>query len=250
MLICGGAPLSADTARFMAAMELPVLPGYGLTEAGPAVTGCKTEDRRTGSVGFALPGCDLKTGEKDELLVRSPGVMLGYWNNPSATQDVLDEDGWLHTGDVAEIQDGRVFIKGRLKDILVLSTGENVNPNPIEASILSDELIDQACVLGDQKPWCCAVLVVNAKGYRKWAAKSGLEPEDAKNKQLCEALKNRLVARMDDIPPFARIGAVVIEKAPWTLESGLVTPTLKAKRARVAEHYAREIEDLYSVSSH
>lgn len=123
MLICGGAPLSADTSRFMAAMELPLLQGYGLTEAGPAVTGCKIEERRIDSVGSALLGCELKIGQHRELLVRSPGVMLGYWNNSAATREVLDEDGWLHTGDVAEIVDGRVYISGRLKDILVLSTG-------------------------------------------------------------------------------------------------------------------------------
>lgn len=245
MLICGGAPLSADTSQFMAAMQLPLLQGYGLTEAGPAVTGCKIEDRRTDSVGFALPECEIKTGKKGELLVRSPGVMLGYWHNANATREVLDEDGWLHTGDVAEIEDGRIYFKGRLKDILVLSTGENVNPSPIEASILSDSLIDQACVLGDRKPWCCAVVVVNTDGYREWAARSGLDSKDPKDEKLCEALKNRLVARMDNIPPFARIGAVVIEEEPWELESGLITPTLKAKRPQVAEHYAREIEGLY-----
>ncbi len=245
MMICGGAPLSADTSRFMAAMELPLLQGYGLTEAGPAATGSKIEERRTKSVGFALPGCELKIGERGELLLRSPGVMMGYWNNAAATADVLDKDGWLHTGDVAEIIDGRVYIKGRLKDILVLSTGENVNPNPIEASILADGIIDQACVLGDEKPWCCAVVVVNQQTFAAWATKNGLNAADPKDKKLCEALKNHLVARMNDIPPFARIGGVVIEQKPWELDSGLITPTLKAKRPRVAERYAQEIEQLY-----
>ena len=234
----------------MAAMELPVLQGYGLTEAGPAVTGCKIDERRIDSVGFALPGCELKIGEKGELLVRSPGIMLGYWKNATATGEVLEEDGWLHTGDVAEIADGRVYIKGRLKDILVLSTGENVNPNPIEASILSDGLIDQVCVLGDKKPWCCAVVVVNTNAYHAWAAKKGLEPADAKDKRLRKAVKDRLVARMDDIPPFARIGGVIIEERPWDLHSGLITPTMKSKRPKVAQQYAREIEELYRAPSY
>ena len=250
MLICGGAPLSAETSRFMAAMELPVLQGYGLTEAGPAVTGCKIDERRIDSVGFALPGCELKTGAKGELLVRSPGVMLGYWKNATATREILDEDGWLHTGDVAEIIDGRVYIKGRLKDILVLSTGENVNPNPIEASILADDLIDQVCVLGDKKPWCCAVVVVNTNACHEWAAKNGLEPADAKDQRLRKAVKDRLVARMDNIPPFARIGGVIIEEHPWELESGLITPTMKSKRPKVAAQYAQEIEELYRAPLH
>ena len=246
MMICGGAALSEETSQFMAAMDLPLLQGYGLTEAGPAVTGCKIKDRRSDSVGFALPGCELKIGEKSELLLRSPGVMLGYWNKPDATRDVLDDDGWLHTGDAAEIVDGRVYIVGRIKDILVLSTGENVNPNPIETAILSDPLIEQACVLGDGRQWCSAVVVVNPPAFEQWKDKAGVTSNDPQDPSAREALVKRLKARMQHIPPFARVGGVVIEEKPWDLNSGLITPTLKAKRPRIAERYSEQLDKLYT----
>jgi long-chain acyl-CoA synthetase len=245
MMICGGAALSGETSRFMAAMGLPLLQGYGLTEAGPAVTGCKIKDRRSDSVGFALPGCELKIGEKRELLLRSPGVMLGYWNKPEATREVLDSDGWLHTGDVAEIVDGRVYIVGRIKDILVLSTGENVNPNPIETALLSDPLIEQACVLGDGRQWCSAVVVVNPPAFEQWKAKAGLSSADPEDPSARDALVKRLKGRMQHIPPFARVADLVIEETPWDLNSGLITPTLKAKRPRIAERYSEQLDKLY-----
>lgn len=241
MLICGGAPLSAETSRFLAAMELPLLQGYGLTEAGPAVTGTTVETRDSDSVGYVLPGGELAIGDHSELLVRSPGLMLGYWNNPQATREVLDPDGWLHTGDVADIIDGRVFIRGRIKDILVLSTGENVNPGPIETAILADPLIEQACVLGDSRPWCAAVVVVDAPAYTRWLRRISARGDMAAR----HALTRRLLARLSGFPPYARIRDVVVETTPWDLESGLITPTLKAKRPRISERYATDLAALY-----
>ncbi len=246
MVLSGGAPLSEATYRFMAAMEVPLIEGYGLTEAGPAVTGSTLADRRFGSVGRPLPGAEVKTGNRQELLVRSPGVMMGYWRNPQASAEAVDEEGWLHTGDVAEIFDGRVEICGRLKDILVLSTGENVNPLPIETAVLTDPLVDQACVLGDGKPWCSAVVVVDADKFGIWAKEVCPEAQDVNDRGLSAALTKRLSERMEQVPPFGRIRAVYVETNPWSLESGLITPTLKAKRTRIAARYAQKLESLYS----
>ena len=212
-----------------------------LTEAGRAVTGTTVEARDSESVGYVLPGGELAIGDHSELLVRSPGLMLGYWNNPQATREVLDPDGWLHTGDVAEIIDGRVFIRGRIKDILVLSTGENVNPGPIETAILADPLIEQACVLGDSRPWCAAVVVVDAPAYTRWLRTISARDDKAAR----HALTHRLEARLSGFPPYARIRDVVVETTPWDLESGLITPTLKAKRPRISERYATELAALY-----
>ncbi|GGE61926.1 AMP-dependent synthetase/ligase [Actibacterium pelagium] len=245
MVISGGAPLSAQTFRFMAAMEVPLIEGYGLTEAGPAATGSTFEDRRLESVGKALPGAEVRTGPKQELLIRSPGLMMGYWGNPSASAKAIDEDGWLHTGDAAEIENGWVRIKGRIKDILVLSTGENVNPMPIESAIQSDPLIQQACVLGDGKPWCSAVVVIDTERFEKWAENQIPGVKDFNDAHLRKSLRNRLLEKMDNIPPFARINAVHVEVEPWTLESGLLTPTLKAKRPKVAQRFRNELNALY-----
>lgn len=246
MAISGGAALSSATQKFMAAMDVPLIEGYGLTEAGPAVTGSTLADRRSGFVGRALPGARVQIGHKNELLVKSPGVMLGYWNNSIATQKAIDSEGWLHTGDVAAIIDERVQIQGRLKDILVLSTGENVNPVPIETALLSDPLIEQACVLGDNKPWCAAVVVVTTSQFWDWADQAlpgGVR--DAHDARLRQALTNRLAKRMEGIPNFAHIRDVIIETVPWTLDSGLITPTLKAKRPKIAELYRSALDDLY-----
>lgn len=246
MAISGGAPLSEETQEFMMAMEVPLIEGYGLTEAGPAVTGSTLADRRAGFVGKALPGAEVKIGKNDELLVRSPGVMMGYWHNPVATNEAIDSDGWLRTGDLAAIIDGRVQILGRMKDILVLSTGENVNPAPIETALLADPLIEQACVLGDNKPWCSAVVVVNKPRFRDWADQvlpGGVE--DVNDTRVRLALTEHLAHRLQEIPPFARIRSVIIETAPWTLDSGLITPTLKAKRPKISDRYSCEIIDLY-----
>ena len=245
MVLSGGAPLSEATYRFMIAMEVPLIEGYGLTEAGPAVTGSSLDDRRPGFVGRALPDAETKIGPRQELLVRSPGVMMGYWHNPKATEDTVDDDGWLHTGDTAEIIDDRVRICGRIKDILVLSTGENVNPAPIETAILADPLIEQACVLGDGKPWCAAVVVVNCDQFHDWSEQVFSGSADVNDPLLRAALTERLQSQMDNVPPFARVRSLYIEKEPWSLSSGLITPTLKAKRPKIAVRYADEVNRLY-----
>jgi long-chain acyl-CoA synthetase len=229
----------------MAAMEMPLVEGYGLTEAGPAVTGSTLEDRRIGSVGRPLPGAEIRIGPSAELLIKSPGVMLGYWQNPEATQKTFDSDGWLRTGDTAEIIDGRVFIRGRLKDIIVLSTGENVNPAPIEAALIEDPLVEQASVVGDGRPRCAAVVVVDPEAFKAWSAAMGIPAENLTGPRARAALTERLLTRMEGIPPFARICSVLIETRPWTLESGLVTPTLKSKRKKVFEKYEDEFAVLF-----
>ncbi|MCA0927929.1 AMP-dependent synthetase/ligase [Ruegeria profundi] len=245
MLICGGAHLSADTSRFFAAMEIPLLQGYGLTEAGPAVTGSTIEDRRCDSVGFTLPGSELRIGDRQELLVRSPSAMIGYWNNPDATNDAFDQDHWLRTGDAAEIIDERVYINGRIKDILVLSTGENVNPTPIETALAANPLVDQVCVLGDGKPWCSAVVVVNVPKFQAWCRGLDISLADPMPEQVRRKLVKFLAIGLEDIPPFARIRDIVIETEPWGLESGLITPTLKPKRPQILARYERAFTKLY-----
>jgi len=245
----GGAPLAQETARFMAAMETPLIEGYGLTEAGPAVTGARLEDRRFKSAGFPLPGAEVRISPTGELEVRSPGVMMGYWGRPEATARAKDEDGWLKTGDVAEIIDGRVYIRGRIKDLIVLSTGENVNPVPIEAAVLEDALIEQVCVIGDGRPRCAAVVVVHPDGFRGWMREHGLKASTPDSANCRRFLNARLVRRMDAIPPFARTCGVVVETEPWRPESGLVTPTLKTKRSRIEDRYSEQLSEIYRTMS-
>ena len=237
IVLSGGAPLSQETFRFMLAMNVPLIEGYGLTEAGPVVTGSTLKGRRLGSVGRPLPGVEVRLGDRGELLVRTPSSMLGYWRNQEATDRTIDPEGWLHTGDVAELREGHVFIKGRIKDILVLSTGENVNPVPAESALLSDPLVDQVCVLGDGHSRCSAIIVVNPNEWATFIKANGQMLSDPNAPELRRALLKHLEGRMEALPPFAWIRDVYIELKPWSQESGLITPTLKPKRRKIADRY-------------
>ena len=244
--VSAGAPLSETVKRFMIGLGVPVVEGYGLTEAAPAVTGMAPEDSLTGSVGRPLPGLEVKFGAHNEILVKSPGVMRGYWGNPEATGKAIDEEGWLHTGDIGELRDGYLFITARLKDIIVLSTGENVNPTPVELALTSDPIVAQACVLGDKYPWLAAVIVLDAAAWNDLAQEMRLDPADPNKSSSRELMLQRLGPLMNDLPPFSRVRNLHLEQEPWTLENGFLTPTLKVKRAVVADRYKDAISSLYA----
>lgn len=159
--ISGGAPLPADTGRFLLSLGIRVLQGYGLTETSPVIAVNRIEDNEPVSVGPALPGVEVRTGLHEELRTRSPAVMLGYWNNDAATRAVVDEDGWLHTGDQAQVGPrGHITITGRLKDILVLSNGEKVAPADVEQALAGCPIVEQVLVLGDGRPYLAAFVVL------------------------------------------------------------------------------------------
>ena len=153
-------------ARFLIGLGLPLIEGYGLTEAAPVVATNTIADNLPGSVGRPLEGIELKLSSSGELIVRTPAAMTGYWKDDDLTAEALDRNGWLHTGDIAEMRDGRVFIQGRTKELLVLSTGEKVSPSDIEARITQDTLFKQALVVGDGKPFVAAVLVLDKSRWR------------------------------------------------------------------------------------
>jgi long-chain acyl-CoA synthetase len=156
-----------------------VAQGYGMTEASPVISTNNQYDNEPASVGRPLPGVEVRIGGDDELLVRSPGVMMGYWNDPQATREAVDAEGWLHTGDKARIEDGLVYITGRIKDILVLSNGEKVPPGDVEAAITVDPLFEQALVLGEGRSHLAALVVLNPALWPGLAAAHGLDPADA-----------------------------------------------------------------------
>ena len=247
--VCGGAPLSERVARFFLALGLPVVEGYGLTEAAPSVTGNSLVDNVTGSVGPPLPGIEVRLGPDDELLVRAPSVMLGYWRRPQETRAAIDPDGWLHTGDTAEIRDGRVYIRGRLKDILVMSTGEKAAPADLEAAIQLDALFDQVMVVGEGRPYLAALAVLNRAQWRKLAAQHGFAPDDpapGANPAAVDVALRRVAAALSSFPSHAQVRAIRLLREPWTIGDGLLTPTMKVKRARVEARHAEDIAALYA----
>jgi len=250
--VSGGAPLSPTVARFFVGLGLPLTEGYGLTEAGPVVSNCAVEDFRPGRVGMPLPGLEIRIGPQSELLVRSPSVMQGYWNQPAQTAQVLDADGWLHTGDVVELSDGYLAIRGRLKEILVTSTGEKVPPADMELALTMDPLFEQAMVLGEGRPYLAALLVLDPDAWRSLAARLGLDANDPAaltDRRAIAAAKARVGDRLGAFPGYARVRAVHLSLSPWTVENGLITPTMKIKRPELEAHFADVIDALYRSST-
>ncbi len=246
--ISGGAALPFSVARTFIGLGLEILQGYGLTETSPIISVNRPGNNDPASVGEPCRGIEVRIGENDELVVNSPGIMLGYWNNHAATAEMIGADGWLHTGDQARIQDRRIYITGRIKDILVLSNGEKVPPADMEAAICLDPLFDQALVVGEGKPSLGAVVVLNSDLWFGFAKEFGLDPFDQgnlENEQLQQRVLRRIQAQLHEFPGYAKIRHVITTLDPWTVEDDLVTPTLKIKRAKVVEHFAEQIEALW-----
>jgi len=247
--VSGGAALSEEVARVFIALGIPIVQGYGLTETSPVVSVNPLENNIPASVGLPIRGVKVRIGEHDELLVKGPGVMQGYWNNHKATAQVIDPDGWLHTGDQARIgETGHLYITGRIKDILVLSNGEKIPPGDMEMAIQLDPLFEQVMVVGEGRPYLAALIVLEADHWPGFAQDLGLDPLDPgslRDERVLKAVQRRVQAALKDFPGYAKIRRVFLTLEPWTIEDGLITPTLKVKRPRVMERYAAEIEALY-----
>lgn len=246
--VSGGAPLSPAVARTFIGLGLPLTEGYGLTEAAPVVSGDAPEDCIPGSVGRALPGIEVTLSPQGEILVRAPSLMSGYWGHPEATREAIDADGWLHTGDLAEIADGTIRIHGRLKEILVTSSGEKVPPTDMEMALTLDPLFDQALVLGEGRPYLAAILVLNPEAWGQLAAGLGLNPRDPAALSSMEALRSaqwRVRERLQGFPGYAQVRGIYLTLDPWTIENGLLTPTLKVKRQPLEARFDSIIQGLY-----
>ena len=248
LAICGGAPLSPDVAKVFIGLGLNLIQGYGLTETSPIVSGNPENDNDPASVGTPLPGVEVKIGENEELLTRSPSVMLGYWNNPEVSKKVIDEDGWLHTGDQAQIKNNHIYITGRLKEIIVLSNGEKVSPADMEMAICLDPLIEQALVIGEGRPYLSLLAVLEPEAWKAEAMAQGFAAQDAgvlSEKRVQEWMLERIADRLKNFPGYAKVRAVSLLNEPWTIEGGTMTPTLKLRRASIIEQHQAIIEQMY-----
>ena len=236
LCISGGAALNPQIAHTFIGLGLPICQGYGLTEAAPIVSVNLLHRNDPASIGMPLPGIEVGFGEKEVLKVKGPNVMLGYWRNPEATAKVLGADGWLDTGDQARWKDGFLYITGRIKEIIVLGNGEKVPPVDMELAIQLDPLMEQALVIGEGKPYLAALVVLNAEQK----AKAGNVDE--------KVVSNRIAAQLKDFPGYAQIRRVALLDEPWTIDNGLLTATMKPKRAQILERYREKVEALYSAS--
>ncbi len=251
--VSGGAPLSPTVGQFFAGLGLPLTEGYGLTEAAPTVTGIPPAGFRPGWVGPPLPGVEVRLGPRDELLVRGPNVGAGYWRQPEATAQAIDTDGWLHTGDIGEIAvDGQIGIRGRLKEIIVTSTGENIPPTDMESALTMDPLFDQAMVIGEGRQFLAAILVLGEGPWQRLATDLGLDPHDPASlmdSRTLVAARARVDARLAGFPGYAQVRAVHLTREPWTIGNGLITPTMKLKRPEVMDRFATTIDAMYGPSA-
>ncbi len=248
-LVVGGAALSPEIARFLLSAGIKALPGYGLTEAAPTLAVNRERWIKPDTVGPPLPGVELRVAGDGELLARGPMVMQGYWRLPAETAKALDAEGWLHTGDVAEIDaDGFVKIVDRKKEIMVLSTGENVPPAVIEQRLVQDPVIVQAAVVADGRPYVGALVVVDeaalARAWRE-AGRRPLPSDWRGNREVRRWLLERMNAQLADLPRFMRVRRVAVLTEPWTQEAGLLTPTLKLRRRPIYERHGDAIEAMF-----
>jgi len=248
LAVSGGAPLSAALARCFLGLGLPILQGYGMTETSPVVAANGVADNDPATVGRALPGVELRIGERQELLVRGPSVMQGYWKREADTAAAF-VDGWLRTGDQAAIDaSGRVRILGRVKEIIVTSTGEKIAPADLELAITADGLFEQAYAFGDNRPFIACVVVLSRRGWDGLAAGLGLDPESPDSLQAPAAraaVLERVRALTASFPHYAQPRAVALSLSPWTVENNLMTPTLKLKRKNLQAYFSAVIEQLY-----
>jgi long-chain acyl-CoA synthetase len=233
LCISGGAALNPQIAHMFIGLGLPICQGYGLTEASPVVSVNHLDRNDPASIGLALPGVEIAFGENNALLVKGPNVMLGYWKNPEATARVKSATGWLDTGDQARMEKGFLYITGRIKDIIVLGNGEKVPPVDMELAILLDPLFDHVMIIGEARPYLAALCVLN----KQEAQKAG----DLSDK----ALAARIAAQLKAFPGYAQVRRVVAVDEPWTVENGLLTPTMKLKRAPIMERFKAQVESLY-----
>jgi long-chain acyl-CoA synthetase len=249
MAVSGGAALSLPIAKTFIGLGVPILQGYGLTETSPVISVNVPEDNEPGSVGIPLKGIEVRIGENEELLVKTPGMMQGYWNNHVATGEIIDTAGWLHTGDQARIDNGHIYITGRIKDILVMSNGEKIPPMDMELAICLLPVVEQALVIGEGESYLSAILVLNPEEWLTLAHHHGLDPDTGaslQNPRLHADLLRGIKAVLKDFPGYAKIRRLILTGEPWTVDNGLLTPTLKVKRARVLEKFAGAIRDLYA----
>ncbi len=224
--VVGGAAVELRIAKTFVGLGLLLLQGYGLTEASPVVTANREDDNDPTSAGKPLDGVEIRVNEKQELLVRGPNVMLGYWRDPEATAAVIDRDGWLNTGDQVEMRDGRVYIIGRTKEIVVLSNGEKFPPEHVEAAILNDPIFEQVALVGEGRPYIVMVAVTQETDEKK--------------------LIKRANEQLKDFPRYIRVRRVIVEREPWTIENGVLTPTMKLKRREILKRYQAQIEKIYA----
>ncbi|MBP2322974.1 long-chain acyl-CoA synthetase [Kibdelosporangium banguiense] len=243
----GAAPIPVSVLDFLASIGIPVLEVWGLSETTGAVTQNVPDSYRVGSVGQALPGCEIKLGEDDELLVRGPTVFLGYLQADGTIKPDVDADGWYATGDVGKIdEDGFVFITDRKKELIITAGGKNIAPAKVEGLLRAHPLVSQAVAIGDTRPYMTALIVLDDEAAPIWAHAKGIPADNlAAHPVVLEELENLVQQANAVLSSPEQIKKYRVLSETWTAESGELTPTLKLKRRVITDRYSEAIASLY-----
>ncbi|MBM2841307.1 MAG: fadD [Bacteroidetes bacterium] len=248
--VSGGAALGREFGEFFEAIGIVVIEGYGLTESSPVITVNPLEDYRFGTVGKPIPGVEVKIAGDGEILARGPNIMQGYWNNREATDEALDKDGWLHTGDIGMFDDdGYLHITDRKKHLFVSSGGKNIAPAPIENLFLTSKYIEQFVLVGDRRMYCTALIVPDFDALKAYADARGIRYSNnddlIANPEITKLVNENIDSLQKDLANFERVRKFALLTKPFTIEEGEMTPSLKIRRKVVEERYASLIEKLY-----
>ncbi|MEO0091936.1 MAG: long-chain fatty acid--CoA ligase [candidate division WOR-3 bacterium] len=254
LLVSGGAPLDRTIAKIYHIVGFNICEGYGLTETSPVVSACLPNDNRLGTVGKVFPDVQVKIGLNDEILVKGPNVMLGYHNKPEETAKAIDKDGWLHTGDQGKFDEyGNLIITGRIKELIVTSYGKKIPPIPIEEKLCKSKYIEQAVLFGDKRNFIIALIVPSQEEVEDYAKSNSIVyqkyPELLRRNEIKSLFRWEIDIACKDFAPYEKIKAFALIPENFTIENGLLTPTLKLRRNKIFEKYHNTIEEIYKRAS-
>jgi long-chain acyl-CoA synthetase len=249
--ISGGAPLARDIAEFFWGAGLPIYEGYGLSETSPVISVNTRENVKMGAVGQPIPGVEVRIAADGEILSKGPNIMKGYWGMEKETAEVIDAEGWFHTGDIGEVDsEGFLRITDRKKELIINAYGKNVAPAPIENTLKGSRFIGQAVVIGDRRKFLAALLVPDFEALKPWAEKQGIGVADNEkliaDPKVRELIGKEVAAVNANLAGFEKIVAWELLPNEFTLETGEITPTLKVKRRVVNQKYGHVIDRLYA----
>jgi long-chain acyl-CoA synthetase len=248
--VSGGAPLAPEINKFFFAAGLVILEGYGLTETSPVIGVNTLEDFRIGTIGRPVPGVEVMIAPDGEILTRGPSVMKGYFNNPAATAEAIDEEGWFHTGDIGEIRDGFIAITDRKKDIIVTAGGKNIAPQPVENLVKTNKYVSQAVMIGDKRRFPSMLIVPNFEQLEGWARKKGIIWTDRaqliRTPAVHEKMEKEVLRACEGLAHYESPRKIALLEHDFSLEKGEMTPTQKVKRRVVDKNYKSVIDTMYA----
>ena len=250
VFVSGGAPLPPDINKFFYGAGLMILEGYGLTETSPVITVNTPRNFRIGTVGKPVAGVEVRIAADGEILARGPGIMKGYYNNPEATAEAIDSDGWFHTGDIGELRDGFLAITDRKKDLIVTAGGKKIAPQPIENAVKTNKYVSQAVMIGDKRKFAVLLIVPNFDQLEQWARRRNLiwsdRAELIANPLVKEKMEREVESRLTGLARFEMPKKIALLEHDFSIERGELTPTLKVKRREVDRRYKNLIDSLYA----